>query len=313
MQSEAPAGVAASAGAARAAYPGAARRHQAGAGRSAQQQQAGSPTAEVRRAYIAGRYQLLATVCTWPSRVTSRAGRCRADSWPLLGPAAADHRGGARGTGERAACGRDGHRPPERRGGRTGPRVQDVGGDIGATPAAGGGARRGQPAIADGHDGERAPRRLFGMPGHVLYADPPAARRDPARDRDVAAEAYQHAAAQRTRQPGRAVIGGPGLHRSAQVEAESGRQPEPTRAGIQPHLLPPGRGGEEGDQRRSSLAWLACAAAVAILLACVGEGIADRRVQVAFGQPGGPQRRRDRVGQQRAHLHRVAGPAVKRG
>ena len=236
-----------------------------------------------RRHPPAGR--ALATVCTRPSRATSRAGRRRADShsWARRPRIIA---AGARGAGEGAGCGRDGHRPPERRGGSPGPRIQDVRSDIGATPSARGGvldAASPPSRMATTVNGPRGGSSGWPVTSCTRIRQPPAGNTRPATAMSPPTP---------TRTPQRSVPASRAAQRSAAhaFTVAPGRrripagQRQPPGAGIQPHLLPASRRVEEGGQRGSrsgstSPGWPPPGRAGSA-------SVADRWVQVAVGEPG---------------------------
>src|SRR5690348_7021503 len=172
-----------------------------------------------------------------------------------------------------------------------------------APPAAGRRARGGQAAVADGDLSVWPFRRVFWCAGHVLHADlPPCRWRGPG-DGDIAAQADQDATADPGRDTAGGTVRGPGLGGGAQVEPDARGHDQ--RPALQADLTPAGHfPGRELDARSFRLDVREVA-----VVAHRGHGRADRRVDVAAGQPGRAQGHRDGLGQQRAYLGGTAAAA----
>jgi hypothetical protein len=119
--------------------------------------------------------------------------------------------------------------------------------------------------------------------------EPPTVRRRHPGRRDVAAEREQHADAEPVGDQLRAPVGRIRRRRRAEVEHRPGRYGQP-RPG-QPHGAP---------VRRRTYGQ-------PLVPGPAGHQRTHRRVDVAAGVPGGPQRRADQLGEQPAHLERPAG------
>ena len=159
------------------------------------------------------------------------------------------------------------------------------------------GAGGGEAACGEG-DGQGGLRVLV-VVGH---ADLPAlAGRLPA-DRDVTAEAHEHAATCEVGRPRRDAVGGQRLGRGAQVQPDAARRTQRPLLGVPLQPSPTGRrtGGGYG------LVIVADLGEVAVV-AQRANGATDRRVDGAIGQLGRPERNGHRLGEQRPNLD--GGPA----
>jgi len=136
----------------------------------------------------------------------------------------------------------------------------------------------------------------------VGHADLPAlARRLPA-DRDVTAEAHEHAATCEVGRPRRDAVGGERLGRGAEVQPDAARRTQRALLGVPLQPSPAGRRTGLCD----GLVVVADLGEVAVV-AQRANGPADRRVNGAVGQLGRAERNGDRLGEQRPHLD--GGPA----